>query len=284
MATRLNPTRLHQLKQACGIDGSARAVGAPRWPLLQQTAAVGCLAPLIAIVGCDGSGKSTLGAELAATIGRDRPATLCYLGLGSGDIGRKIKQFRLGGAIIERFLAKKAEATRTKGEKIPGLATAIVVYSFSLLRRRRFRQMMSLRRQGVLVVTDRYPQIEVPGFFDGPGLSAARAGSPLVAWLAARERRMYEDMAAFRPDVVIRLDIDADSAFARKPDHAIEQLRAKAAVTPTLRFGGAPVVDLDARKPYPDVFAGVMQAATRVMMMQRAKSPQRSSWFGAATG
>ena len=134
------------------------------------------LAPLIAIVGCDGSGKSTLAADLAATLGIDRRVAIGYLGLGSGTIGARIATVPLIGARIERSLAGRARQSRTKGERIPGLATASVIYGFSLLRRRRFRRILKLREAGVIVITDRYPQIEVPGFYDGPGLSAARAG------------------------------------------------------------------------------------------------------------
>jgi len=75
---------------------------------------------------------------------------------------------------------------------------------------------------------------------------------------------MYEWMTAFRPDLVIRLNVDVDTAFARKPDHKIESLRNKVAVTPLLRFNGAPIVDLDSRSPYEKVreaaFVAVDQA------------------------
>lgn len=208
---------------------------------------------LIAIVGCDGSGKSTLAADVLQQLQKTHRAQLFYLGLKSGEIGNRIKRFRLGGPAIERMLSKKAGQARSKDAKIPGLGTALVLYGFSVLRRRRFRQMLALRRQGVIVVTDRYPQIEVAGFYDGPGLSAARAGSPLIAKLAARERRMYEWMTGFRPDLVIRLNVDVDTAFSRKPDHKIESLQNKVAVTPLLKFNGAEIVDLDSRDPYPEV-------------------------------
>jgi thymidylate kinase len=222
------------------------------------------LAPLITIIGCDGAGKSTLGAELTRRINGARPARLCYLGLGSGDMGRKIKSFRLGGPLIEGYLSKKAAATRTRGKKIPGIGTALVVYGFSLLRLIRFKRMMALRRRGVTVVTDRYPQIEVAGLYDGPGLSAARPGNRLVAFLARQERKMYERMAAVLPDVVIRLGIDAETAFARKPDHSIDQLRAKVAVTSALTFGGASIVDVDARRPFAEVLETVSAVARQV--------------------
>jgi thymidylate kinase len=218
------------------------------------------IAPLIAVVGCDGSGKSTLTADLIAILRAERPVEACYLGLGSGAIGARIQSLPLIGAATERRLATKASRTRSSEERIPGLATALVVYGLSLLRRRRFRRVLALREAGVTVITDRYPQIEVAGFYDGPGLSAAQAGSPSVARLAARERRMYEWMAGYRPTLVIRLNVDLATAIARKPDHDPALLASKVAVTPQLRFGGAPIVDLDARAPYGQVRQGALDA------------------------
>jgi thymidylate kinase len=211
------------------------------------------LAPLIAIVGCDGSGKSTLSADMRAVLAEHRRAEVCYLGLGSGELGNRIKQWPLIGSAVERALVKKAGQTRSADQKIPGLFTALVVFGFSLLRLRRFRRVLALRREGVVVITDRYPQTEIAGFYDGPGLSAARAGNRVVGWLAARERRMYEWMASFHPDIVLRLNVDAETALARKPDHKPGLLREKVRVTPLLRFHGARIVDLDARASYADV-------------------------------
>lgn len=208
---------------------------------------------MIAIVGCDGSGKSTLAADVLRELQKRHRAQLCYLGLRSGEMGNRIKRMRLIGPTLERFLSKKAGQARSKDSRIPDLGTALVIYGFSLIRLRRFRRMLALREQGVIVVTDRYPQTEVPGYYDGPGLSAARAGSRLVARLAARERRLYEWMTGYRPDLVIRLNVDVETALARKPDHKVELLANKVKVTPMLRFNDARIVDLDSRDPYPKV-------------------------------
>jgi thymidylate kinase len=211
------------------------------------------LAPLIAIVGCDGSGKSTLSSDMRAVLATERHAEVCYLGLGSGELGNRIKRWPLIGPAIERKLAKKAGQTRSTDKTIPGLPTALVVFAFSLLRLHRFRRVLALRRRGVTVITDRYPQTEVAGFYDGPGLSAARAGSRMIAWLAERERRMYEWMASYRPNIVLRLNVDADVAYLRKPDHKPGLLAEKVRVTPMLRFHGARIVDLDANADYRSV-------------------------------
>jgi thymidylate kinase len=235
------------------------------WPALDAGVAAEPMAQLIALVGCDGSGKSTLSSDLLAVLARDRPVQICYLGLGSGELGNRIKRWPLIGPAIERKLAGKANQTRTVGQKIPGLLTALVVYLFSLSRLRRFRRMLALRRAGVTVITDRYPQTEVSGFYDGPGLSAAEAGGWVVALLARRERKIYQWMASIRPDVVIRLNVDADTAYARKPDHRYDLLQQKVAVTSTLRFDGAPIVDLDSCQPYETVWADMLRVVDRTL-------------------
>lgn len=231
------------------------------------------LAPLIALVGCDGSGKSTLAADLEVAIAPNATVARCYLGLGSGELGLRIKRLPLIGPAVEHYLSRKASQTRDKTKTVPGLATALVVFAFSLLRYRRFRRALLLRRQGVTVITDRYPQTEVAGMHDGPGLSAATAGSATVAWLARQERRMYERMASFHPDVVLRLNVDAATALARKPDHKAGLLAAKIAAAPLLRFDGAHMVDIDARQSYDAVrskalasVAPILQPAARPVM------------------
>jgi len=217
-------------------------------------------APLIAVIGCDGSGKSTLAEALVADYSARRPVSYVYLGLKSGAMGEAIKQWPIIGGWLEKKLSKRASQARDTKQKIPGVATALVIYVLSTVRLRRFRQTLSHRRAGRLVITDRYPQVEVPGFYDGPGLSAAKAGSSFVAWLARRERAKYAWMASHLPTLVIRINIDIETALARKPDHARDLLEKKIAVTPILTFAGAPIVELDGREPFATVKEKAMAA------------------------
>lgn len=224
------------------------------------------MAPLIAVIGCDGSGKSTLSVDLLHWVRQNYGrAETHYLGLRSGQMGNRIKAWPLIGPSVERFFSKRAGQARTKGDKIPGLGTALVIYAFSLIRKRRFRKVLDMRREGFIVVTDRYPQVEVPGFYDGPGLSAARPEGWLVSALAAKERATYDWMASFVPDLVIRLNVDVETAFARKPDHEIDLLKAKVAATPLLKFNGARIVDLDATMPYAEEFTLAKKAVAEVL-------------------
>lgn len=217
-------------------------------------------APLIALVGADGSGKSTLLGAVVAHVAHTRPAQPGYLGLGSGPLGERIKAWPIIGIPLERLLSKRASQARDPEGRIPGVLTAIVIYRYSQKRKKRFDQMQALRRRGIAVVADRYPQIDVPGFYDGPGLSAARAEGWLIKWLAARERQLYEEMVAVRPTLVVRLNIDIATAIARKPDHDPGLLEKKIAATPKLTFNGAQIVDVDATQPFTKVLEDITQA------------------------
>lgn len=223
------------------------------------------LAPLIAVVGADGSGKSTLAPDILAHVRQFRAAESGYLGLGSAATANRIRAWPIVGRGLEAILQRRASRARDPNDRIPDLPTALVLFGLSWKRRTRFMEMLRLRRAGVIVITDRYPQVEVGGLYDGPGLSAARAEGVLVRWLAARERSLYQWMASFRPTLVIRLHVDLATAYARKPDHDPDLLARKIAVTSQLTFNGAPIIDLDLRQPYELMRAAAIAAVDRAL-------------------
>jgi len=219
------------------------------------------LPSVIAVIGCDGSGKSTLTADLINRLHKQSPAELLYLGQSSGDIAEWIRTLPVIGAPFGRYLARKAERAHDKDSSPPNNLTALVIYLLSLWRVHKFRKMLALARRGVVIITDRYPQAEVPGFyFDGPGLSAINAKGWLARKLTAREIQLYQWMASHVPTLIIRLNIDADTAHARKPDHKLAMLRDKVAVIPKLHFNGAHILDLDGRDPYAQVLDSALSA------------------------
>ena len=224
------------------------------------------LAPLIAIIGCDGSGKSTVSEEILNWVQGYGPAVAAHLGKQSGNIGRAIAQLPMIGSLLDKFIARKTDSTRAQREKkTPGLLVALIIYAFSIRRLRRFKRMMAQRHQGLIIVTDRYPQLEFPGAYDGTGLSVTAPGNWFVRWLARRERVLYDWMTSYRPDLVIRLNVDLDTACARKPDHRRELLRDKVAITPQLTFNGAPIVEIDSTQPLAQVLAEAKAAVAKTL-------------------
>jgi len=225
------------------------------------------LAPLIAVIGCDGSGKSTVSEEILAWVSGYGPAATAHLGKQSGNIGRAIARWPLIGPWMGRVIVRKTDKTRTQRDrkKAPGVFVALVLMAFLVRRLYRFQRMLALRRKGLIIVTDRYPQLDLLGASDSTDLSATASGSAVVRWLARREQAAYEWMTSFRPDLVIRLNVDLDTACARKPDHRRELLRDKVAAIPLLKFNGAPIADVDATLPLAEVLTAAKKAVTRTL-------------------
>jgi thymidylate kinase len=216
---------------------------------------------VIAVVGCDGTGKTMLTEDLATTLRKMGPAKRCYLGLVSGEMGDKIKGLPFIGARLENNLHRKVDRALDMEKKLPGTGTAILMYLFSWWRVMQLLRVRRFSRRGIQVITDRYPQAEVPGFhYDGPGLTVGRTSGWLVRHLAEGEQKLYLWMAKQKPALVIRLNIDEDTAQRRKLDHDMEELRDKILVMPRLEFNGAKICDIDASVPYPQVLEAVLQA------------------------
>lgn len=222
------------------------------------------LPPMIAIVGCDGSGKSTVSDEMLIWIRRYGPAVTAHLGKQQGNTGRWFARLPLIGNRLENFIESRAATVRSgrKKNKAPDLLPALVMYAFTLRRIRRFKRMLAMRRQGFIVIADRFPQLDIPSAFDGPDMVVTATGRPAVQRLAQREQTAFEWMTSYQPDLVIRLNVDLDTACARKLDHKRDALARKIAVAPKLIFGGAEIAEIDANQPLPAVLAAVHDAVT----------------------
>ncbi|CAH0213135.1 Thymidylate kinase [Rahnella aquatilis] len=224
-----------------------------------------CIQGLIAVVGSDGTGKSTLTADLVRNLQKKRVTERRYLGLVSGEDGDKIKRLPVIGVWLERRLAAKSDKTQRMSNKPPALWAALIMYGFSLWRASNLQKVIRLAQSGVLVISDRYPQAEISGFYyDGPGIGVERAKGWLMSRLAERERRLYQQMALVRPQLILRLDIDVDTAYARKPDHSYEELEDKISAMVRIQYNGSRIIELDARAPYDEVLAKALDSITAV--------------------
>ncbi len=220
------------------------------------------LPPLIAVIGSDGSGKSTVCEYLITYVKKYGPAVRVHLGKQAGNVARKVVKL----PVMGRSLNKAIERNKVSiAKSLPGPVPALVIMSFVLRRLLRFRHMLALRRRGLIVLTDRYPQVQIPGGYDGTVLPANAPGSRFVTWLAGREHAAFQWMADHKPDLVLKLNVDLEVACARKPDHRQESLARKIATTPLLTFGGAEIVEIDADKPLDEVFSAAQEAVSKFM-------------------
>ncbi len=219
------------------------------------------------MIGCDGSGKSTVSECLLDWARCYGPTATVHLGRQAGNVGRALAGLPLIGGWFARLIHRKTDSVHNKldAERTPGILPALVIMLFTLRVRGRFRRMLALRRRGLIIITDRYPQMAVPRAYGGPNLVLGLRGNGLVRWLARREQAVFRQMTRYRPDLVIRLSVDLETAYQRKPDHRRDLLRANIEATPLLTFDGAPIVDIDATQPLDVVLAAARMAVANTL-------------------
>jgi hypothetical protein len=190
----------------------------------------------IAVVGADGSGKSTVTHELARWLGWKLDVRVHYLGSKSPSLRSRwsygvFRALRRGHRAASRrsgLASAPTGALATARDVALGLHHLAVGYD----RARRLREGRRDARAGRVVIFDRFPLVALSSrpehlILDGPRIRTAIGGSPgrLMRWLAAREENLYRGFGL--PGHLVVLHVSADVAAVRKPDHRPEVLEAK---------------------------------------------------------
>lgn len=225
---------------------------------------------MIAVLGADGAGKSTVVGELAAWLSRHVVVTRTYGGSGKGSAGlpRRLMQ---GLAAWRRRLQRRTPAAVSRPAPVrvqpPTAARAVWVLALARERRRRALEAGRARARGAVVLSDRLAQSQFPGMNDGPRLSAwLHARSPWRRWAARRERAAFRLCEQIQPDLVIKLHLPPDIALRRKPETPPEQVAQGMELLRNLRWSAATkVVDLDATQPLEHVLLAAKRAVWEIL-------------------
>lgn len=218
---------------------------------------------IIALVGVDGSGKSTQLAQLRSWLGAEIDVMPCYFGTGDGRPSFLLAPFKMLAPLIARMIRTKPKgASHGKiSDRPPGpvysLLFSIWACAVALDKRRKLILVRRAIARGLVVVTDRYPQNENAAFNDGPLLHRTPSAPQ---WLKRFEARVYEMARHTPPDLVIKLHVDQDVVAKREPDMDKSLILARVAWLKELRFAGAKTVSIDARAPLADVTQSVRDA------------------------
>lgn len=212
---------------------------------------------MIAVVGPDGSGKSTVVEDLSEWLSWKLDVQKVYFGSGEGAVSllrypisvvRK-RSGDSGGDTPSEDGGKSRSFYMRAGRVLRALA-------ISREKRKRLTRAWRARNRGMVVVGDRYPQAQVTGFNDGPLLDNLRGStSRLKRFLGEREREVYELAQRNPPDLIIKLDVEPSTAASRT-DSSEKEVRRKAEAVESLEFESE-TVTIDANRPLEDVLLDV---------------------------
>lgn len=211
---------------------------------------------LMAIIGCDGAGKTTVTEQLFRWLSWKVDTEKIYLGSGSG-LPRRLYTVK---RLFMRSKDAKIKLTAEENAQVnAGMSAARMLWK-AYIARRIYKSVVCAKREcskGKVILTDRFPQSSFPGIYDGPSLREQEWRSFPGRLLSQYESKIYQQLSALPPDIVVKLLIPAEIAMQRKPEDAKEDILGKAEITHKLTFPGAHIIEVDAAKPLEEVVISI---------------------------
>jgi hypothetical protein len=141
---------------------------------------------VIAIVGVDGSGKTTVAAAIRAWLGSEVDVVPIYFGTGEGRPSALLRPFKTMVPLVRRIIRHKPKGAShgNVSDRPPSLLYGLLMTVWAtVVACEKRNKLLAARRgaqRGLMVVTDRYPQNEIAAFNDGPLLTRL-TGVPAMA-------------------------------------------------------------------------------------------------------
>jgi len=221
---------------------------------------------IVAVVGADGSGKSTVTANLMNTFSTKLDVFKIYFGRGDGKVSWSRKVLLSLRRITEPAGRSKGRVNNTHQNKSSKMGFVRAIYKCleaTLVAREKssnLKKMTKAKKKGALVICDRFPQNQVMGFNDGPLLNGfMHKGNFLYRAFARMESRVYEKADNTPPDILFKLIASADVVEKRKPgETSLEKLEEKIDGIRQLSLkNSCKVITIDATMPLSNVLSTV---------------------------
>ena len=213
----------------------------------------GCV---VAILGCDGAGKSTTLDYVRKEFNKKIDVTTIYFGSGDGSssllrkpmkmVAQKVGGKGLGHSVEKEYKEKKKVSLKSR---LYSLAKILWAVTLASEKKTKIHQMVKARNNGLLVLTDRYPQSNMPGCSDGPLLSRYSQTKGLLKKISDWELRIYQSAAINPPDLTIKLMVPTEVAISRKPEMTPDEIETKKSIVMGMDISEHSVV-IDTSRPF----------------------------------
>ena len=224
---------------------------------------------VIAFLGCDGAGKSTTLAYIKKELSKKLDVATIYFGSGDGNSSLLRKPMKL---VAKRVAGKKIghKAEKEYSEKKVTLKSRLyllakIMWAVTLAKEKRtkIRLQTKARNNGLVVLTDRYPQTLYPGCGDGP-LLCKYNGKGLMGKIAAWEHRIYASAAMNPPDLTVKLIVPTEVAIERKPEMTTEEIETKKKIVMGLNLSDNMFI-VDTSRPFEETRAEILETIWKIL-------------------
>lgn len=225
---------------------------------------------VIAFLGCDGAGKSTTLKYIKKELNKKLDVVTIYFGSGDGNssllrkpmklVANKVGGKGLGHSVEKEYSEKKKVSLKSR---IYSIAKVIWAVTLAKEKKSKIKDQTRARNNGLIVLTDRYPQTLVPGRSDGPLLSKYQ-GKGLLARIAKWEYAVYASAALNPPDLTVKLIVPTGVAISRKPEMTTEEIEEKKRIVMGLNLSDNTLV-VDTSRPFEETRAEIMEAIWQIL-------------------
>lgn len=224
---------------------------------------------IIAFVGVDGAGKSTVSNEISKWFGKIE-AKRFYMGTGDGKTTllasciKKLIQIHGHGTRKSETIKNpqkrnlsSVDSSSPYSHPIKFLKSYLRVRMISSVQKNNYKKIQRMHRyrlNGGICVLDRWPQVEIPKQNDGPKIIeyAEKWGWPsLLKNKVEKESSHLGIVKIVKPDIIFRLNISLDTCMSRKPEHIDRAFfEKKMHELKQITFQRANIIEIDAEQPY----------------------------------
>lgn len=239
---------------------------------------------IVAIMGCDGSGKSTQTELVTRELRRKVDTSFYYMGSGNGS--SKWYRFPLKWLAGLKYRSGAAPQIGTKNNEtelqsasqhkslIRKFLRIIWGCVLAYERRGKMKEISALRKAGATVICDRYPQSQTMLMNDGPLLSEYKDSIYKILRRISRwESSIYDTANEVPPDLVIKLWAPVDTLKERRVEMSYGKLKVKQNKLLNIVFPNETrMIEIESVGGVKCVFAKIMSEISVEMM---ARSPEK---------